>query len=94
MVGRVMPCIGADGEFASDMKSRAAAVEWLAHLIAEGKHWSEARSEIVEFYSLAGMDYQQAHARSKSAKPFLKPWLEPTSRNVRATVGPAQALSL
>jgi len=92
MVGRVMPCIGADGEFASDSKSRAAAVEWLAHLIAEGKHWSEARSEIVEFYSLAGMDYQRAHAKSKLAKPYLKPWLEPGPPTIRTSAGSVQVL--
>lgn len=94
MVGRVMPCIGADGEFASDGKSRAAAVAWLAHLIAEGKHWSEARGEILEFYTLTGMDYQRAHAKSKAAKPFLKPWLQYGPPGAKETLGTAQALPL
>lgn len=92
MVGRVMPCIGANGEFASDVKSRAAAVEWLALLVAEGKHWSEARSEIAEFYSLSGLDYQLAHAKSKAAKAFLKPWLQPLAPSARPAVEASRAV--
>lgn len=92
MVGRVMPCIGANGEFASDGQSRAAALEWLALLLAEGKHWSEARSEIAEYYRLSGMDNQSAHAKSKAAKDFIKPWLKPPISPQRRGAGAAQKL--
>jgi hypothetical protein len=93
MDGRVMACFGADGEFASDGRSRAAAAEWLALLIAEGKHWSEARREIAEYYSLSGMDSQLAHAKSKAAKPFLKPWLQPAvAPYARSSVTTSNAL--
>jgi hypothetical protein len=92
MVGRVMPCIGADGEFASDANSRAAATKWLALLVSEGKHWSEARSEIAEYYSLSGMDYQLAHAKSKAAKVFLKPWLQPLAPHAQQTIRTSQTL--
>ena len=49
MTGRLIPCIGQDGEFASDKASRQAACEWLADLLDEGKRWSEARSEIAQY---------------------------------------------
>lgn len=94
MVGRVMPCIGADGEFASDLASRTAALEWLAALLAEGKRWSEARSEIAEYYRLSGMDNQTAHARSKAAKDFLKPWLKPSASRQRRVSSADQKLSI
>ena len=51
MTGRLIPCIGQDGEFASDKASRQAACEWLADLLDEGKRWSEARSEIAQYYT-------------------------------------------
>lgn len=92
MVGRVMPCIGTDGEFASDITSRTAALEWLATLIVEGKHWSEARSEIAAYYRLAGLDNQAAHAKSKTAKEFIKPWLRPSG--MRSTHRPGNDQSL
>ena len=48
MTGRLIPCIGQDGEFASDQASRQAACKWLGDLLDEGKRWSEARSEIFD----------------------------------------------
>ena len=68
MTGRLIPCIGQDGEFASDKASRQAACEWLADLLDEGKRWSEARSEIAQYYTAAGMEKRVAHAKSKGAK--------------------------
>jgi hypothetical protein len=68
MTGRLIPCIGQDGEFASDKASRQAACEWLSDLLDEGKRWSEARSEIAQYYTAAGMEKRVAHAKSKGAK--------------------------
>jgi hypothetical protein len=76
MTGRLIPCIGQDGEFASDKASRQAACEWLADLLDEGKRWSEARSEIAQYYTAAGMEERVAHAKSKGAKDLIKPWLQ------------------
>jgi hypothetical protein len=47
MTGRLIPCIGQNGEFASDRASRQAACKWLGDLLDEGKRWSEARSELA-----------------------------------------------
>jgi hypothetical protein len=76
MSGRLIPCIGQDGEFASDRASRQAASRWLGELVEEGKRWSEARSEIAEYYRAAGMENHVAHAKSKGAKELIKPWLQ------------------
>ena len=76
MTGRLIPCMGQDGEFASDRASRQAACKWLGHLLDEGKLWSEARSELAQYYSTAGMEERIAHAKSKSAKELIKPWLQ------------------
>jgi hypothetical protein len=76
MTGRLIPCIGQDGEFASDKASRQAACEWLADLLDEGKRWSEARSEIAQYYTAAGMEERIAHAKSKVVKELIKPWLQ------------------
>lgn len=76
MTARLIPCIGQDGEFASDQASRQAACKWLGDLIEEGKRWSEARSEIAHYYAAAGMEERIAHAKSKTAKAFIKPWLQ------------------
>src|SRR5882757_295213 len=76
MTGRLIPCIGRDGEFASDRASRQAACKWLADLIDEGKRWSEARSEIAQYYAAAGMEEGIAHAKSRGAKELIKPWLQ------------------
>ena len=84
MTGRLIPCIGQDGEFASDKASRQAACEWLADLLDEGKRWSEARSEIAQYYTAAGMEERVAHAKSKGAKDLIKPWLQGLA--VRAAV--------
>jgi hypothetical protein len=76
MTGRLIPCMGRDGEFASDRASRQAACKWLAELIDEGKRWSEARSEIAQYYAAAGMEEGIAHAKSRGAKELIKPWLQ------------------
>ena len=76
MTGRLIPCIGQDGEFASDRASRQAACIWLRNLLDEGKRWSEARSEIAQYYAAAGMEERIAHAKSKGAKELIKPWLQ------------------
>ncbi len=76
MTGRLIPCIGQDGEFASDHASRQAACKWLGDLLAEGKRWSEARSEIAHYYTAAGLEERVAHAKSKGAKDLIKPWLQ------------------
>ena len=76
MTGRLIPCIGQDGEFASDRASRQAACKWLANLLDEGKRWSEARGEIAQYYAAAGMEERIAHAKSKGAKELIKPWLQ------------------
>jgi hypothetical protein len=68
MTGRLIPCIGQDGEFASDHASRQAACKWLGDLLDEGKRWSEARREIAQYYAAAGMEERIAHAKSKGAK--------------------------
>lgn len=76
MVGRLMPCIGKDGEFASDTASRMAACAWVADLVGEGKRWSEARRELAEYYRLSGLGNAEAHAKSKVPKDLVKPWLQ------------------
>ena len=76
MTGRLIPCIGQDGEFASDRASRQAACKWLSDLLDEGKRWSEARGEIARYYAAAGMEERIAHAKSKVAKELIKPWLQ------------------
>ena len=76
MTGRLIPCMGQDGEFASDRASRQAACKWLGDLLDEGKRWSEARSELAQYYATAGMEERIAHAKSKSAKELIKPWLQ------------------
>ena len=76
MTGRLIPCIGQDGEFASDRASRQAACNWLGDLLDEGKRWSEARGEIAQYYAAAGMEERIAHAKSKGAKELIKPWLQ------------------
>jgi hypothetical protein len=76
MIGRLIPCIGQDGEFASDKGSRRAACKWLGDLIDEGKRWSEARGELAQYYAAAGMEERVAHAKSKGAKELVKPWLQ------------------
>jgi hypothetical protein len=76
MTGRLIPCMGQDGEFASDRASRQAACKWLGDLLDEGKRWSEARSELAQYYATAGMDERIAHAKSKGAKDLIKPWLQ------------------
>jgi hypothetical protein len=76
MTGRLIPCIGQDGEFASDPASRQAACKWLGDLLEEGKRWSEARSEIAHYYTAAGLEERIAHAKSKGAKDLIKPWLQ------------------
>ncbi len=76
MTGRLIPCMGQDGEFASDKASRQAACKWLGDLLDEGKRWSEARGEIAQYYAAAGMEERIAHARSKGAKDLIKPWLQ------------------
>ena len=68
MTGRLIPCMGQDGEFASDRPSRQAACRWLGNLLDEGKRWSEARGEIAQYYTAAGMEEGTAHAKSKGAK--------------------------
>jgi hypothetical protein len=68
--------MGQDGEFASDRASRQAACKWLGELLDEGKRWSEARSELAHYYATAGMEERIAHAKSKSAKELIKPWLQ------------------
>ena len=72
MTGRLIPCIGRDGEFASDKVSRQAACKWLGDLIDEGKRWSEARGEIAQYYAAAGMEEGVAHAKSKGAKELAR----------------------
>jgi hypothetical protein len=84
MTGRLIPCIGRDGEFASDRASRQAACKWLADLIDEGKRWSEARTEIAQYYAATGMEEGIAHAKSRGAKELIKPWLQGLA--VRAAV--------
>src|SRR5207247_7304600 len=74
MTGRLIPCIGQDGEFASDRASRQAACKWLGDLLDEGKRWSEARGEIAQYYAAAGMEERIADAKSKGAKELIKPW--------------------
>jgi hypothetical protein len=76
MSGRLISCMGQDGEFASDRASRQAAWKWLGDLLDEGKRWSEARSELAQYYATAGMEERIAHAKSKSAKDLIKPWLQ------------------
>jgi hypothetical protein len=76
MTGRLIPCIGQDGEFASDRASRQVACKWLGDLLDEGKRWSEARGEIARYYAAAGMEERIAHAKSKVAKELIKPWLQ------------------
>src|SRR4051794_21954932 len=84
MTGRLIPCMGQDGEFASDRASRQAACKWLGDLLDEGKRWSEARGEIAQYYAAAGMEEGAAHAKSKGAKDLIKPWLQGMA--ARATV--------
>jgi hypothetical protein len=89
MTGRLIPCIGQDGEFASDRASRQAACKWLGDLLDEGKRWSEARGEIAHYYVAAGMEERIAHAKSKGAKELIKPWLQGlVVRTAAATVSP------
>ena len=76
MTGRLMACIGVDGEFASDTASRVAACKWVAALIREGKRWSEARGELAAYYRMSGLENAEAHAKSKGAKDLVKPWLQ------------------
>jgi hypothetical protein len=89
MTGRLIPCIGQDGEFASDKASRQAACEWLADLLDEGKRWSEARSEIAQYYTAAGMEERVAHAKSKGAKDLIKPWLQGLAVRTAVVAAPA-----
>jgi len=89
MTGRLIPCIGQNGEFASDRASRQAACKWLGDLLDEGKRWSEARSELAQYYATAGLEERVAHAKSKGAKDLIKPWLQGlAARSVAAPVPP------
>ena len=89
MTGRLIPCMGQDGEFASDRESRQAACKWLGDLLDEGKRWSEARSELAQYYATAGLEERVAHAKSKGAKDLIKPWLQGlAARSVAAPVPP------
>jgi hypothetical protein len=91
MTGRLIPCIGQDGEFASDRSSRQAACKWLGDLLDEGKRWSEARGEIARYYAAAGMEERIAHAKSKVAKELIKPWLQGLAVQTAATPPPKKA---
>ena len=95
MTGRLIPCMGQDGEFASDLASRQAAFKWLGNRLDEGKRWSEARSELAQYYATAGMEERIAHAKSKGAKELIKPWLQGLAmRSVSVAVpSPRKALS-
>lgn len=88
MTGRLIPCMGQDGEFASDKASRQAAVKWLGDLLDEGKRWSEARGEIAQYYAAAGMEERIAHAKSKGAKELIKPWLQGLAATPAAVAAP------
>jgi hypothetical protein len=94
MTGRLIPCIGQDGEFASDKASRQAACEWLADLLDEGKRWSEARSEIAQYYTAAGMEERVAHAKSKGAKDLIKPWLRGLAVRTAVVAAPSPKKAL
>ena len=89
MTGRLIPCIGQDGEFASDQASRQAACKWLGDLLDEGKRWSEARSEIAQYYTAAGMEERVAHAKSKGAKELIKPWIQGLTVKTVAVAAPS-----
>jgi hypothetical protein len=88
MTGRLIPCIGQDGEFASDKASRQAACKWLGDLLDEGKRWSEARAEIAQYYAAAGLEERIAHAKSKGAKELIKPWLQGLAAKAVTVVTP------
>jgi hypothetical protein len=91
MTARLIPCMGQDGEFASDKASRQAACKWLGDLLDEGKRWSQARSEIAQYYAAAGMEERIAHAKSKGAKELIKPWLQGlAARTVVVAAPPAK----
>ena len=94
MTGRLIPCIGHDGEFASDRASRQAACKWLGDLLDEGKRWSEARGEIAQYYAAAGMEERIAHAKSKSAKELIKPWLQGLAVRTAAVAAPSPKKAL
>jgi hypothetical protein len=81
--------MGQDGEFASDRASRQAACKWLGELLDEGKRWSEARSELAQYYATAGMEERIAHAKSKGAKELIKPWLQGLAARSVAAYGPS-----
>jgi hypothetical protein len=85
--------MGQDGEFASDRPSRQAACRWLGNLLDEGKRWSEARGEIAQYYTAAGMEEGTAHAKSKGAKELIKPWLQglAAQKAVVAALSPKKA---
>ena len=85
MSGRLIPCIGQEGEFAS----RQAACKWLGDLLGEGKRWSEARGEIAQYYAAAGMEERIAHAKSKGAKELIKPWLQGLAAMTEVTAAPS-----
>ena len=89
MSGRLIPCIGQDGEFASDRASRQAACKWLGDLLDEGKRWSEARGEIAQYYAAAGMEERIAHAKSKGAKELIKPWRQGLAAMTEVTAAPS-----
>lgn len=89
MTGRLIPCMGQDGEFASDRASRQAACKRLADLLEEGKRWSEARGEIAQYYAAAGMEEGTAHAKSKRAKDLIKPWLQGLAARATMDAPPA-----
>src|ERR1700730_17283686 len=93
MSGRLIACMGRDGEFASDRASRQAACKWLADLLDEGKRWSEARSEIAQYYAAAGMEERIAHAKSKGAKELIKPWLQGLAAKTVVAPSPKKAPS-
>lgn len=90
MTGRLIPCIGQDGEFASDKASRQAACKWLGDLIDEGKRRSEARGELAHYYAAAGLEESIAHAKSKAAKDLIKPWLIGLAVKPPAVAAPAK----
>ena len=94
MSGRLIACMGQDGEFASDKASRQAACKWLADLIDEGKRWSEARSEIAQYYAAAGMEERIAHAKSKGAKELIKPWLQGLAVRTAVVAAPSPKKAL
>jgi len=88
MTGRLIPCMGQDGEFASDRASRQAACKWLGDILGEGKRWSEARGELAHYYAAAGMEEGIAHAKSKRAKDLIKPWLQGLAAEKAVTAAP------